>query len=222
MFDHRTPRRGFIAGVGALAAGLAAADRLVAAPQQGAVDAADKWVTGLKAKHRQFFDFNATGDGIGLIHMHNYVETLKSAYKVPASDINVVGTAYGGTTPIAWNDAMWAKYKVGTALNMTDPETKAPLARNWFHQPKKTDPVFFNGLLADASMESLVKRGAVFLMCNNAFRLWVGRLAGMGLGAAADIEKDIRANLVPGVVVVPAMVIAVEVAQKNGLTYMRT
>ena len=47
---------------------------------------------------------------------------------------------------MAWNDAMWAKYKIGTALNLTDPETKAPVARNWFFQPKKTDPVFLNGL----------------------------------------------------------------------------
>lgn len=220
MLFERTPRRGFLAGLGALAAGLAG-ERALAQGQE-TVDASDKWVTGLNAKHRQFFDFNAHGDGIGLIHMHNYVETLKRVYNRAPKDINVVGTCYGATTPLAWNDAMWSKYKIGAALNLTDPETKAPLTRNWFFRPKKGDPVFLNGMLADASMESLASRGAVFLMCNNAFNLWVGRLASGGAGTPDAIAADIRANLLPGVVVVPAMVIAVEVAQKHGLTYMRT
>jgi len=220
MWTNRTPRRGFLAGIGTLAVGLAGPE--VGLGQGQGVDAADKWVQALKGKHRQIFDFNAHGDGIGLIHMHNYIETLKSAYGASPGDINVVGTNYGGTTPLAWNDTIWAKYKVGAALNLTDPETKAPLARNWFFRPKKTDPVFLNGMLADASMENLVRRGAVFLQCNNALRLWVGRLAGMGLGTAESIDADIRANLNPGVVVVPAMVVAVGVAQRHGLTYMRT
>lgn len=222
MWSAHTQRRGFLAGLGTLAVGLAAGEAHAAGPSQGSVDANDKWVEGLKGKHRQFFDFNAHGDGIGLIHMHNYVETFKSAYRAAPSDINVVGTCYGGTTPLAWNDAMWAKYAVGGALGLTDPATKAPLTRNWFFRPAAGDPVFFGGMLADANMESLGRRGAVFLMCNNAFRLWVSRLASAGHGTAAAIEADIRANLNPGVVVVPAMVIAVGVGQRHGLTYMRT
>ena len=118
MWTNRTPRRGFLAGIGTLAVGLAGPD--VALAQGQGVDAADKWVQGLKGKHRQIFDFNAHGDGIGLIHMHNYIETLKSAYGASPGDINVVGTNYGGTTPLAWNDTIWAKYKVGAALNLTD------------------------------------------------------------------------------------------------------
>jgi intracellular sulfur oxidation DsrE/DsrF family protein len=222
MWFDRTPRRGFLAGVGALAVGLAGAGSLEAAPAAGSPGDNDKWLDKLNGKYRQLFDFNAHQDGVPLIHIHNYIETLKSAYAAAPGEINAVGTFYGGTTPLAWNQVIWAKYKIGAALSITDPETKAPVARNWFYQPKKTDPVFFNGMLADASIESLLKRGATFIMCNNAFRLWTGRLAGMGLGKAEDIAADIMANLVPGVQVVPAMVIAVGQAQKRGLTYMRT
>ncbi len=214
-----TPRRGFLAGLGALAA-------LTVIPEGAGAEVAgsehDRWLEPLKGKYRQLFDFNAHGDGLPMIHMHNFIETLKSAYGAKPADINVVGTFYGGTTALAWNDAMWAKYKIGTALNLTDPETKAPVTRNWFFQPKKTDPVFLNGMLADASIQNLTARGATFLMCNNAFRLWTMRLAGMGLGRAEDIAADIKANLLPGVVIVPAMVIAIGAAQRHGLTYMRT
>ncbi len=219
---RRTQRRGFLAGIGALLAG-ATADEVMADGvfEQGSSEP-DKWLDALTATHRQLFDFNTHGDGIGLIHMHNFIETHKTAYNATERDINVVGTFYGGTTPLAWNDAMWTKYKIGQALNLTDPATKAPLARNWFNRYQQGDPVFFNGLLAAASIENLTKRGATFLMCNNALRLWVGRLASMGLGKAEAIEPEIRKNLLPGVITVPAMVIAVNRAQKKGLTYMRT
>lgn len=220
MLARRTERRGFLASLGAL---LAVGGTTEALPAPAPSDSEhDKWLDGLTGKHRQIFDFNAHGDGLGLIHMHNFVETHKAAYGATEKDVNVVGTFYGGTTPLAWNDAVWAKYKIGQALNLTDPGTKAPVVRNWFNQPQNGDPVFFNGMLAAASIESLRKRGATFLMCNNAFRLWVGRLAGMGLGKVEDIEKDIRANLLPGVITVPAMVIAINRAQKHGLSYMRT
>ena len=220
LFD-RTPRRGFLAGLGAMAAGLVGAGS-VGAMVSGRSPDNDKWLDKLTAKYRQLFDFNAHQDGVPLIHMHNYIETLKSAYGAAPAEINAAGTLYGGTTPFAWNHAMWAKYKVGAALGITDPATKAPLTRNWLYQPAKGDPVFFNGMLADASMESLTGRGATFIMCNNALKLWTGRLAGMGLGKAEDIAADIMGNLVPGVQVVPAMVIAVGQAQRRGLTYMRT
>lgn len=221
MMIGRTERRGFLAGLGAMLAGVGIREVEAESLAQGS-SAPDKWLDGLTATHRQLFDFNAHGDGIGLIHMYNFIETHKAAYSVTEKDINVVGTFYGGTTPLAWNDAMWAKYKIGQALNLTDPTTKAPLVRNWFNHYQQGDPVFFNGLLAAASIESLMKRGATFIMCNNAFRLWVGRLASMGLGKVEEIEPDIRKNLLPGVITVPAMVIAVNRAQKKGLTYMRT
>ena len=212
------PRRVFLAGL----AGVAALVRpLTASAFTGASDP-DQWLDGLTGKYRQLFDFNAHGDGIGFIHMHNFIETLKSAYGARPSDISVVGTFYGATTPLAWNDVMWAKYRIGTALNLIDPETKTGVTRNWFFQPKKTDPVFLNGAVAEASIDNLRARGATFLMCNNAFQRWTGRLAGQGFGQAADIAADIKANLISGVVTVPAMVIAIGAAQRRGLTYMRT
>ncbi|MGE0556323.1 MAG: hypothetical protein AB7R55_23080 [Gemmatimonadales bacterium] len=74
--------------------------------------------------------------------------------------------------------------------------------------------------MADANIASLVEKGATFLMCRNAFDRWSARLA-QGADVAA-VRQEILANLLPGVVVVPAMVIAVEKAQRAGLTYMRT
>jgi intracellular sulfur oxidation DsrE/DsrF family protein len=37
----------------------------------------------------------------------------------------------------------------------------------------------------------------------------------------ADINKDLTSNLLPGVTIVPAMVIAIEKAQEAGIRYNR-
>ena len=38
--------------------------------------------------------------------------------------------------PIALNNAMWEKYKIGELFNIIDPETKSPAVKNPFLQPK--------------------------------------------------------------------------------------
>ena len=73
----------------------------------------------------------------------------------------------------------------------------------------------------DAGIENLQKMGTTFLLCNNALVGWSSMLAHVGRGTAADIESNLRANMLPGVVTVPAMVIAIEKAQAAGISYNR-
>jgi intracellular sulfur oxidation DsrE/DsrF family protein len=70
-------------------------------------------------------------------------------------------------------------------------------------------------------IESLQKMGTKFLLCNNAYQAWCLELEARGKGKMADIDKELRANLLPGVTIVPAMVIAIEQAQAAGIRYNR-
>jgi intracellular sulfur oxidation DsrE/DsrF family protein len=70
-------------------------------------------------------------------------------------------------------------------------------------------------------IESLQKMGTKFIICNNALGLWCLELDARGKGKAPDIEKELRANLLPGVTLVPAMVIAIDKAQEAGIKYNR-
>jgi intracellular sulfur oxidation DsrE/DsrF family protein len=224
-----TPRRGFLArmagAVAAVTAGSAFPRAVAAEPAQASPN--DRWLDGLTGRHRCLFDFPQHGDGLPLIHVLNYVNTYRTAYGEPASSVNAVGTFYGApgppaSIPLAWNDVVWEKYKIGELLKLTDPATKAPSKRNMFNRPRSGDPVLFGGAVALAGIESLQRMGVLFLMCNNAFQAWMGFLSGNGTkGNAATIERDIRANLLPGVVTVPAMVIAIEKAQGTGIAYNR-
>ena len=229
MFERFTHRRGFLARATAAAASVLAmkampgsADDLLAQGQSAADP--DKWLAGITGKHRCLFDAPTSDGGLPLIHMLNYINTYKNAYGVPSSEVNAIGTFYGppaptASMPLGWNDSLWAKYKLGEMLNLTDPATKAPTTRNMYFRPKAGDPVFFNGMVLPAGIESLQKLGSTFLLCNNALMAWVGFLAGKSGGKPADVEKEIRANLLPGVTVVPAMVIAIEKAQGKGIAY---
>jgi len=58
-------------------------------------------------------------------------------------------------------------------LSLTDSTTSAPLIRNYFAHPQPGDPVADG--TPESSMESLQRRGVVFLLCNNALKRWSGR-----------------------------------------------
>ena len=222
-----TPRRGFLARLAGAAAALAGGAALPPSASAAQQPAHDRWLAGLTGKHRTLFDFPLHGDGLPLIHIYNYINTYRSAYGEPSSTVNAIGTFYGApggpaSMPLAWNDAVWEKYKIGELLKLTDPATRLPSRRNMFFRPRSGDPVFFGGAMNVAGIESLQRMGTLFLMCNNAFQAWMAFLSGSGSkGNPAEIERDIRANLIPGVVSVPAVVIAIEKAQGAGIAYNR-
>jgi len=58
-------------------------------------------------------------------------------------------------------------------------------------------------------------------LCNNALEGWCLELEARGKGKMADILADMKANTLPGVTIVPAMVIAIEKAQAAGIKYNR-
>ncbi len=218
-----TPRRGFLGRLAAVAAaaGVSSVPRVMYAEPVSGAPVEDEWLGKLKGKYRQFFDFPAHADGLPLVHMLNYYNTLNTPYNVKDSEINTVGTFYGApnaTTLFAFNDAMWAKYKMGEALKFNDHKTSAPATRNVW----RTDPSIMGLMVAPpASIEALQKRGAVFLLCNNALNLWAGMLAQANKADQAAVLADLKANMLPGVVLVPGMVVAIQKAQDAGIAYNR-
>ena len=218
----RHDRRGFLARIAVAGATVGLSPRWLdaAAPATVHQDDPDAWIRRQTGQHKQLFDMATHDNGVGLVHVRNWLTTYNQAYSVPDGDLSAVCTLYGGTIPLGFNDAMWAKYQFGRALNITDPKTNQPLARNWFNHPMEGDP-FALGLF-DSSMEALRARNVTFILCNNAWNFWTQRLAqNMSGMTAAAIKDELRANMLPGIDVVPAMVIAIGKAQEAGIAYMR-
>ena len=176
----------------------------------------EAWLDALTGKHRQLFDFPDAAGGIPLVHILNYYETYNKAYGAADKDVNAIGTFYGGTTFYGVNDAMWAKYRIGEFLKTNDASGKPATANPW-----RVAPVAIGMTLPQASIESLQKRGASFIVCNNALTIFAGLLAN-ARGLQADVVlADLKANILPGVTLVPGMVVAIEKAQSRGISYHR-
>ena len=235
----RTNRRAFFGRVvgAAAVASLPIADVVEAA--QAAKPAAagpDSWMAEVKGTHRTLFDFPQHKNGFPLVHILNYLNTYKEGYKAAPGTAGAVGTFYSmgnqSSIALAFNDAMWAKYGLGEYLGLKDAAGK-PYTRNVFNSLTKDDAhLLFQGIgspvipafteMAPAlSIASLQKMGTKFLLCNNALEGWCLELEARGKGKMPEIEKDLKANLLPGVTIVPAMVIAIEKAQAAGIRYNR-
>jgi hypothetical protein len=183
----------------------------------GPVEPSNRWLDGLKAKHRQFFDAPTPNGGIALVHVMNYYDTYNKAFGVKDNDIDAVLTFYGATTFYGLNDAVWAKYKLGEFLETNDPATGKPATKN----PWRTAPVVLGLTLPQASIESLHARGATLILCNNALTIFSNLLAAKRGLDPKVVYDDLNANILPGVDLVPGMVVAVEQAARAGLSYHR-
>lgn len=227
-------RRRFLGRVfgAAAAAGLSLSGTRAAAWESGS----DDWIKEVKGSHRCLFDFPQHKNGYGLLHILNYLNTYSQAYKTGPGEVGAVGTFYSAgrqaSIPLAFNDAIWAKYELGVYTGLKDADGKA-YTRNVFNRPTPRDlHLLMQAIdapmipaLADAipalGIENLQKMGTKFILCANALGVWCLELEARGKGKAREMEKELRANLLPGVTIVPAMVIAIEKAQEAGIRYNR-
>ena len=235
MESLNTRRRGFLGGIlGTAAAGALSLTGVRSAEAQ--MSGPDAWIGQVKGSQRCLFDFPQHRAGVPLLHILNYLNTYKEAYKAAAGQVGAVGTFYGiggqSSIPLAFNDATWAKYGLGEYAGLKDASGR-PYTRNVFRKPTPNDlhlvmnamqtptiPMFAEAM-PGIGIESLQSMGTTFLLCANALGGWCAELEARGKGKAADLEKDLRANLLPGVIVVPAMVIAIQKAQGAGIRYNR-
>jgi len=203
--------------IAAARVGIAAAEPAKAlATRPGPKEPSNKWLDGLTSKHKQFFDAPTANGGVPLVHVMNYYDTYNKAFNVKDADIDAVLTFYGATTFYGLNDAAWTKYQIGEFLETNDATGKPATANPW-----RAAPVVLGMTLPQASLESLHKRGATLILCNNALTIFSALLAQKrGLDPNA-VYQDMKANILPEVELVPGMVVAVEQAQRAGLSYHR-
>lgn len=180
------------------------------------VEPSNRWLDSVKAPHRQFFDAPAPLDGVPLIHVFNYYETLNKAFNAKDADIDAVLTFYGGTTFYGLNDAMWAKYRIGEFLGVKDAKGAFVMANPW-----RANPTILGMQLPQASIEVLKKRGATFILCNNSLGLFSGMLAQKRGLDPKVVHEDMKNNMLSGVELIPGMVVAIEQAHRAGLSYQR-
>jgi len=220
----RTARRSFL---GRLLAGGTALTLIGAGPRRVAAEEnpvgqdtppGEDWMRGLTAKHRVAFDWSAHKNGKPLSQGKNYLDAWRDAFKVAERDINLVFGVHGDAIPVVLGDALWSRYKIGEQYEVIDGATRLPAVRNVFIDAHAAA----GGLVAPAeSVESLQKRGARFVVCRNTVAGATKKLTAAGFGGSDEIRAAILDGLLPGVILVPAMLVTLTQLQERGVRYLK-
>lgn len=169
----------------------------------------DAWMLRVPDGHRQLFHATTPGDGAAMLMAVNFLDVYDSAYGAAAGHATAVIGVHGPALPIGLNDAAWEKYELGKRINVTDPDSKEPAKRN----------VFAVG--GPISIDTAMRRGVVLLVCNVALTMTSRSLASARSLAEADVYNELKQSLIPGAVLVPGLVVALNRAQEKGFTYVR-
>jgi hypothetical protein len=212
-FTSSTPRRGFIGRIAAAAMGIGVAGLVPKTAEAGASRAADPqleaWFGKLSGKHRVVFDATDANSGFPAIWPRVYLLTTDATYPGEGASTMVILRHEG--LPLAFQDSVWSKYKLGEMFNIKSgdvPATKNPYAT-------------ITGLPIPAlGIAELIKTGTLIGACDVAITVYSsGAATKMGMDPAA-VKKEWIAGLLPGIQVVPSGVMAVARAQEFGARYI--
>ena len=215
-------RRSFLTrtAAGAAMAALATLPTWVEAQtpvQDPGIDGNKGWLNGINTRYRQFFETGKADNAIPFLHIVNYFGAWRATPGVRAGDVSAVMGVFGMAVPVVFGDAVWQKYELGKALTLADASTGQPYTRNPFINPRNGE-LFASEASTPAALQRL---GARIILCNNALGFWASRIGAATNQTPAVVRTEMLGQLAPGVIVVPAMVQAIEQAQRAGLTYMK-
>ncbi|HXX30397.1 MAG TPA: hypothetical protein VEJ89_06725 [Myxococcaceae bacterium] len=154
------------------------------------------------------------------IHIQNSFNAGEFSFGWGKGNVGVAAVLYGPSIILALNDAMWAKYPFGASFNCKDASGN-PEKANVYYKAQTSmsfdgDPGAGGNIYQDWSGEACLKRGALFMVCHNALAAFAGMMA---MAMHADPKATLaewKANMLPGFLVVPAGVGALQAAMENG------
>lgn len=166
------------------------------------------------ARHRQVFAVAKVAGGVALAQMAHSLDAYAIAFGEGPGTLHVAGVFYGRGVSLLLDDETWKAYSVSEGLRRRDDDPGAPAEGN----PFLRDPA--NG----ASLAAQQKRGATFLACDNALADWAAYFVTVSSGndrTLDEIHRDLRAHLIPGAMLIPAGVAALNMAQEVHFTYVQ-
>jgi hypothetical protein len=156
-------------------------------------------------------------------NIKNALNGLQFGYGYAPDRVSIVFAPHGASSAFTYSDYLWSKYKIGDFFKLKDDKGNA-IASNTFLTP--TDPPTPSdnpddpkSMYQDTSIQTLQKRGVIFLTCHTAVEEQSRGLVKAGntpSGMSADeVASDILTHLIPGAHVVPSMMSTIMVLQQR-------
>ena len=177
----------------------------------------DSWVSRLTAKHKAMFEAATVEEGAVLNHAVRYLTGIKEALDPPDSDVQVVLVIRHSAIPMAFNDAMWEKYKIGKEAKIKDGNDWA--TRNPYLNSSRASA---RGDRPSSTLAWFAAHGHILLGCNMAALGWSGQFAQTAGADSKAVYEEMKANLVPGMILQPNGIYAVHRAQEAGCTFFKS
>lgn len=157
-----------------------------------------------------------------LNNVKNSFNGLQFGYGYAPASIAIVLAAHGPSASYAYSDEIWKRYRIGEFFKLTD-AAGAPIVSNVFLTRRASlddaSPNDEKGMYQDTSIEMLQKRGLIVLSCHTAVEEQARALVKNGFApagsSATEVANDILTHLIPGTIVVPAMVATLAVLQST-------
>ena len=215
MLDDRwgpatTGRREFIVRAAAMSSMIAGAT-LAAEAQTG------DWMATLTGKHRTAFDVSTHRDGKPLGQAKNFLDAWRDAFHVPDRDVNLVLGIHGEGIPIVLTDALWERFKIADQYGVAPALQPRPVT-NVFLSPNAPSAKL---VAPDETVDALQRRGVRVVVCMNTIASATKKLSAAGFGSPDVVRGAILNGIVPGVIVVPAMLVALTQLQEKGVVYIK-
>lgn len=201
-------RRAFLSGAHALGGLFAIGGQSAPAQSTGPrMHTQDDWLDRAPRGHRVVFDVwmaDKVGETFGFAS--NWVRHNKEAYGLSDSDLGVVIVARHGSTPFAFNEAMWTKYgKIfGQYMSTNDKE----------RHPNPTTNTYAR------QIGNLVSQGMRFAICNLTTRAYADIIARETRAEQPAVLKELTENAVGDAHFFAAGIVAVTRAQERGYSYV--
>jgi hypothetical protein len=230
MAEFLADRRRRIGGGVVLAgAGLAAAcssgakGQGSAATWEASPEQLGSWLDKPGTRHRMAFDsVSGSGGAEALGYANNFLHVDSAAYGLKPEQTAAVVIFRHMSTPYGYNDAIWAKYGKTFAEKMKlegdDAKRAATMNPALTNAPGAKPPPKGMEWAAANSISDLAPKGVRFAVCGLAPQGIAGRLAGQ-TGDADAVDGDLKANLVPGALIVPSGITIVNRAQEHGYAF---
>lgn len=230
MAEFREDRRRVIGGAAILAgAGMAAACSSGARGQgpvstwEASPEQLDSWLDRPGTRHRMAFDsISGSGGAEALGYANNFLHVDSADYALKPEQTAAVVIFRHMSTPYGYNDAVWAKYGKTFAEKMKlegdDAKRAATMNPVLTNDPAAKPPPKGMEWSAAYAISDLAPKGVRFAVCGLATQGIAGQLAGK-TGDAAAVEAELKANLVPGALIVPSGITIVNRAQEHGYAF---
>lgn len=173
-----------------------------------------QWLDSIPGKYRQVTDWPDLNNGMGLAYTFGFLISAPAGYGCAPGDVGAMLVLRHDTIPLAMQDAVWEKYKLGELFHIVDPDTKAPAVRNPYYLKPGALP------FPDLALSKLIERGVKVALCNLAVTFY-SSVAAQKMGLKhEDVKKEWIDSLHPGIKVMPSGVFASHAAQARGFQYV--